>query len=49
MLIIDWFLGGLSNIWLVCELFGWFLSDLWMLWLVYGWFGWFVGGFGFYS
>ena len=41
LLIIDWFLGGLSDIWLVCEWFGWFLgglTGLWLVWLVCEWF-----------
>ena len=51
LLIIRWFLGGLSDIWLVwsglagfwvvCGWFGWFVAGLW---LVGGWFDWFVGG-----
>ena len=50
LLIIRWFLGGLSDIWLVCEWFDWFLGVLWMVWLVCGWFvaglwvAWLVGG-----
>ena len=42
LLIIGWFLGGLSAVLL-------FVDGLTSLWLVCGWFGWFVGGFEFYS
>ena len=57
LLIIDWFWGGLSDIWLICEsglagfwvVCGWFDWFVAVLRVVCGYFGWFVGGSKFYS